>query len=68
MASASDASGRIDMTPVLIQSCRTSGVRRAYVDAHYYANKAREALYHFPASRERNVLDELIDFVVERKR
>jgi geranylgeranyl pyrophosphate synthase len=43
------------------------GVKRALMDAHAYANKAREALYHFPASPNRDVLDELIDFVVSRR-
>ncbi|GCE11881.1 polyprenyl synthetase family protein [Tengunoibacter tsumagoiensis] len=45
-----------------------SGVKRSLMDAHTYANKAREALYHFPASPDRDVLDELIDFVVRRNR
>jgi heptaprenyl diphosphate synthase len=44
------------------------GVKRATMDAYAYGNKAREALYHFPQSAERDVLDELIDFVVMRKR
>ncbi len=43
------------------------GVKRSYTDAYSYANKAREALYHFPASPNRDVLDELIDFVLSRK-
>jgi geranylgeranyl pyrophosphate synthase len=30
--------------------------------------KARTALYSFPSSPERDILDELIDFVVQRKR
>src|SRR5437588_3733270 len=45
-----------------------SGIKRAYADAYHYANKARKALYQFPTSQDRNALDELIDFVVERKR
>jgi geranylgeranyl pyrophosphate synthase len=45
-----------------------SGVKRAFVDAYYYANQARESLHHFPVSADRDVLDELIDFVVKRKR
>ena len=44
------------------------GVKRAMMDAHAYGNKAREALYHFPSSPDRDVLDELIDFVVSRKK
>ncbi|HEY0753403.1 MAG TPA: polyprenyl synthetase family protein [Ktedonobacteraceae bacterium] len=41
---------------------------RSMNDAFIYADKAREALYHFPASADRNVLDGVIDFVVRRKR
>ncbi|MFL5626476.1 MAG: polyprenyl synthetase family protein [Ktedonobacteraceae bacterium] len=43
------------------------GIKRAQADAHAYGSKARTALYHFPASPDRDVLDELIDFVVTRK-
>lgn len=42
-------------------------VERAQKDAYAYADKAREALYQFPASANRALLDELIDFVVRRK-
>ncbi len=44
------------------------GVKRAQMDALAYGSKAREALYHFPASPNRDVMDELIDFVVTRKK
>jgi heptaprenyl diphosphate synthase len=44
-----------------------SGIERSLADAHSYANKAREALVHFSPSNDRQVLDELIDFVVTRK-
>jgi geranylgeranyl pyrophosphate synthase len=44
------------------------GVERSRADAYDFAAKARAALYHFPASRDRDVLDQLIDFVVSRKR
>src|SRR2546422_3823945 len=44
-----------------------SGVQRSLSDAHIYANKAREALRRFSPSKGRQVLDELIDFVVMRK-
>ncbi len=37
-------------------------------DAYSYADKARAALYQFPASPDRELLDEVIDFVVQRKR
>ena len=45
-----------------------AGVERSLADAQTYADKARTALHHFPASPDREVLDELIDFVVLRKR
>jgi geranylgeranyl pyrophosphate synthase len=45
-----------------------TGVDRSLADAQMYAEKARTALYHFPASPDRALLDELIDFVVLRKR
>ena len=44
-----------------------SGVQRSLTDADTYANKAREALAHFPPTQDLTVLDELIDFVVTRK-
>ena len=44
------------------------GVERSLADAQAYADKARAALHQFPASPNREVLDELIDFVVLRKR
>jgi heptaprenyl diphosphate synthase len=44
-----------------------SGVQRSLSDANNYAHKARETLAHFPPSKDRQVLDELIDFVVTRK-
>lgn len=44
-----------------------SGVQHSLTDADNYANKAREALTHFPPTQDRQVLDELIDFVVTRK-
>ncbi|HZO75168.1 MAG TPA: polyprenyl synthetase family protein [Ktedonobacteraceae bacterium] len=44
------------------------GVEHAFQDADLHAQKARAALHYFPASPDRDVLDELIDFVVERNR
>jgi len=44
-----------------------SGVQRSLSDANIYANKARKALAHFSPSNDRQILDELIDFVVMRK-
>jgi heptaprenyl diphosphate synthase len=43
------------------------GVERSRADAYNFASKAQAALYHFPASQNREVLDQLIDFVVARK-
>lgn len=43
-------------------------VEQAEKDAYLYADKAREALSHFPDSPNRAVMEELIDFVVLRKR
>jgi geranylgeranyl pyrophosphate synthase len=43
-------------------------VKQAMADAHHYAEKAREALHHFPVSPNRNVLNDLIDFVIMRNR
>jgi heptaprenyl diphosphate synthase component 2 len=49
-----------------VVSC--SGVQRSLSDAYLYANKAREALTYFSPSKDRQILEELIDFVVTRKR
>jgi geranylgeranyl pyrophosphate synthase len=46
---------------------QSEGIKSALMDAYAHGNKAREALYHFPASPDRDVLDELIDFVIMRK-
>jgi geranylgeranyl pyrophosphate synthase len=46
---------------------KSEGIKSALMDAYTHGNKAREALYHFPASPDRDVLDELIDFVITRK-
>lgn len=44
------------------------GIARSFADAHRYAGDARAALYRFPQSSSRDTLDELIDFVVMRRR
>ncbi len=44
-----------------------TGVQRSLADAFIYANKARESLTHFSQSKDLQLLDELIDFVVMRK-
>ena len=43
-------------------------IDQAMEAAYAYAEKARQDLHHFPASPERDVLDELIEFVIRRKR
>ena len=57
-----------DINAVVAWVTNGPGVERALADTHTYAEKARAALYHFPPSSDRDVLDELIDFVVLRKR
>ncbi len=57
-----------DMLSVIDWVTQGPGVERALADSHVYAEKARTALYNFPASENRDVLDELLDFVVLRKR
>ncbi len=56
-----------DIHTVVNWVVRGSGVERSFADAYHYADKAREVLHHFPASGDREVLDELINFVVERR-
>src|SRR5437588_2072779 len=56
-----------DIRSVVDWVVRGHGIERAMTDAHIYADKAREALYYFPASHNRDVLEELIDFVVSRR-
>ncbi len=43
------------------------GVKRAQMEAVAQGKQAREALYHFPPSPDRDILDELVDFVIMRK-
>jgi heptaprenyl diphosphate synthase len=56
-----------DIQSVVNWVTKGQGVARSLADAHAYGDRAREALYHFPASHNRDVLDELIDFVVSRR-
>jgi geranylgeranyl pyrophosphate synthase len=56
-----------DISAVVNWVVMGSGVKRSLADAYTYGNKAREALAHFPPTHDRQVLDELIDFVVTRK-
>jgi geranylgeranyl pyrophosphate synthase len=57
-----------DIQAVVDWVVQGNGLKQAYLDAHLYANKAREALYHFPSSPDRAILDELIDFVITRNK
>ena len=56
-----------DILPVVEWVVNSPGISRARADAYTYADRARAALHHFPHSTDRDVLDELIDFVVTRK-
>ncbi|HTD20351.1 MAG TPA: polyprenyl synthetase family protein [Ktedonobacteraceae bacterium] len=56
-----------DILSVVNWVTQSQGIEQAMADAQAYGNKARSALYHFPPSSNRDVLDELIDFVVSRQ-
>jgi geranylgeranyl pyrophosphate synthase len=56
-----------DISAVVNWVVHGDSVEHAIADANTYAEKARAALYHFPSSPDRQVLEELIDFVVTRK-
>ena len=43
-------------------------IHEAFELAHHYAARARALLSEFPASHERDVLEELVDFVIARSR
>ena len=55
-----------DILEVVNWVTHSQSVEQALADAEAYAAKAREALHHFPASPDRDILDNLIDFVIER--
>jgi geranylgeranyl pyrophosphate synthase len=57
-----------DILDVVNWVTHSDSIEQALADACTYANKAREALHHFPTSPDRDVLNDLIDFVIERKR
>jgi len=57
-----------DIHSVINWVAKGNGIERSLSDAYAYADKARAALHHFPTSANREVLDELIDFVVARRR
>lgn len=56
-----------DILAIVNWVAQSNGIKKSLLDAHAHGNKAREALYHFPPSPNRDVLDELIDFVLVRK-
>jgi len=56
-----------DILDVVNWITHSDSIAQALEDAQIYADKAREALHHFPTSPDRDVLDNLIDFVIERK-
>ena len=56
-----------DILDVLHWVTHSDSIAQAQADAQTYADKAREALHHFPTSPDRDRLDNLIDFVIERK-
>ena len=55
-----------DILDVLNWVAHSNGIEQALADAQSYADKAREAIHHFPTSPDRDHLDNLIDFVIER--
>lgn len=56
-----------DIRAVVSWVVNNGSIQHARDDAFAYAQTARAALHHFPPSTDRDVLDELIDFVVMRK-
>src|SRR5262249_42892690 len=55
-----------DILDVLNWVNHSDSIAQALADAQSYADKAREAIYHFPTSTDRDHLDNLIDFVLQR--
>jgi geranylgeranyl pyrophosphate synthase len=55
-----------DILDIVNWVTHSDAVEQALMDTQHYAAKAREALYHFPTSPDRDALDSLIDFVIER--
>jgi heptaprenyl diphosphate synthase len=55
-----------DVLDVLDWVTHSDSIEQSLTDAQNYADKAREAIYHFPTSPDRDLLDNLVDFVVER--
>jgi geranylgeranyl pyrophosphate synthase len=55
-----------DIMPIVQWIVKGPGIKQARDDAFQYAVSARASLNHFPRSADRDVLDELIDFVITR--
>ena len=55
-----------DIMPIVDWVVKGPGIKQARDDAYSYAARARTSLNHFPHSANRDVLDELIDFVITR--
>src|ERR1700680_3493777 len=55
-----------DIMPIVEWVVKGPAIHQARDDAYRYAARARASLNHFPRSADRDVLDELIDFVITR--
>lgn len=55
-----------DIMPIVQWVVKGPGIQQARDDAYRYAASARASLKRFPPSADRDVLDELIDFVIMR--
>ncbi len=63
-----DVRDEADIREIVERVTHSYGIEQSLADAQRYAEKARAAIRTFPVSADRAVLDELIDFVVRRKR
>lgn len=58
-----------DLVPQIVAWVNgSSGLQKAMREALHYAQRAREQLLLFPASPDRDILAEIIDFVLQRER
>jgi len=55
-----------DIMPIVEWVVKGPGIQQTQEDAYQYAARARALLSHFPRSADRDVLYELIDFVITR--
>jgi heptaprenyl diphosphate synthase len=64
-----DPGQHTDLVPQLVAWVNSSsGIDRAVQDAMQFAQQARDILQSFPASTDRDILQETIEFVVQRER